>query len=57
MRSTSWMLLVLTLVGTAAHSDNLDPSGFPGSDPPESGQSPDRVPVRRVLYQAGTAAN
>ena len=28
MRSASWMLLVLTLVGTAGHSDNVDPSGF-----------------------------
>jgi hypothetical protein len=57
MGSTSWTLLVLTLVGAAANSDISDSSGSPGSDPPETVRSRDRVPVRRVLYQAGNSAN
>jgi len=57
MGTTSWMLLVLALVGAAANSDIADSSESPASDPLDTVRSRDRVPVRRVLYQAGDSPN
>jgi len=53
MRTTSWMLLVLTVLGAPARSDSSDLPRSDSSAPQNTHRPADRMPIERVAYQSG----